>query len=196
MRVSRLSKFVAAISGLMLGSAAAAQTTPRAFARVTVHDSTGVAIPAAELTIKRGLRDVVARGSTDSAGTGLLSFESGDSTDFQITMRKVGYQRTDRFFMAGGRDTAALALVVAPAKPSLATVKVTASRNNSRWSSYHLDADEIESSGMFFTDAWDLVKRLRPVMLTSRGGCETGVQHVWVNGKRIRLPLRPIGMAA
>src|SRR5262249_2406655 len=41
-----------------------------------------------------------------------------------------------------------------------------------------------------------VVKRLRPDMLTSRGGCNTGVQEVWVNGKRIRLPLLPTGMVA
>ncbi len=40
------------------------------------------------------------------------------------------------------------------------------------------------------------MKRLRPDMLTSRGGCDTGVQEVWVNGKRIVLPLLPSGMAA
>jgi hypothetical protein len=33
-------------------------------------------------------------------------------------------------------------------------------------------------------------------MLTSRGGCATGVQEIWVNGKHIRLPLLPTGMAA
>jgi hypothetical protein len=33
-------------------------------------------------------------------------------------------------------------------------------------------------------------------MLTSRGGCNTGAQEVWVNGKRIRLPLYPTGLAA
>ena len=31
-------------------------------------------------------------------------------------------------------------------------------------------------------------------MLTSRGGCDSGVREVWVNGKRIRLPLLPTGM--
>ena len=40
-------------------------------------------------------------------------------------------------------------------------------------------------------DGWDVVKKLRPVMLTSRGGCATGIQNVWVNGKRIVLPLPP-----
>ena len=28
------------------------------------------------------------------------------------------------------------------------------------------------------------------------GGCDSGVREVWVNGKRIRLPLYPTGMAA
>ena len=31
-------------------------------------------------------------------------------------------------------------------------------------------------------------------MLTSRGGCATGVREIWVNGKRIRLTLLPTPM--
>ena len=56
------------------------------------------------------------------------------------------------------------------------------------------DADEIESADRPSMDnGWEVVKQLRPVMLTSRGGCATGVQEIWVNGKHIRLPLLPTG---
>ena len=60
--------------------------------------------------------------------------------------------------------------------------------------SYHLDADDIERADMPLDNGWEIVKRLRPDMLTSRGGCDSGVREVWVNGKRIRLPLLPTGM--
>jgi hypothetical protein len=198
MRVSRLSKPFAAIAALAIVSAAGAQTSPapRAFVRITAKDSTGVPVSDAELTVSQGLRNVVARGTTDGDGSGLLSFEVKDSTEFQVTLRKIGYPRGDRVFLAGPRDTTLLTITVGRARPSLEAVKVTASRDNARFNSYHLDADEIESTTVPLLDAWDMVKKLRPVMLTSRGGCETGVQEVWVNGKRIRLPLRPTGMAA
>ena len=77
----------------------------------------------------------------------------------------------------------------------LAPVTVIAQRDFKR-ASYHLDADQIDSANVFADNAWELIKRMRPDMLTSRGGCATGAREVWVNGKRIRLPLYPTGMAA
>lgn len=176
--------------------AAPAQSTARAFVQVTARDSIGEPIPSAELTITRGLRDVVAHGMTDSAGRATLTVgDVKDSTDFQLVMRKIGYPRGDHFFMAAPHDTAKVNVVVAALHTTLAPVKVNAAANFER-KSYHLDADDIANSKLWFTDAWDVVKRLRPDILTSRGGCSTGVQEVWVNGKRVVLPLRPVGLAA
>src|SRR5215208_4527765 len=107
MRVFRLSKLLpAAIATLTTGALAYAQTAPRAFARITAHDSSGVPVSGAELTLTRGLHDVVARGMTDGEGRAMLALEPKDSTDFQVTIRKVGYARGDRFFVVGPRDTA------------------------------------------------------------------------------------------
>jgi hypothetical protein len=186
---------ITAIAALLAG-VANAQTAPRGIVRVTGRDSTGTPVSAAEIIIKRGLQDVVAHGTTDSTGHATLSVEVKDSTDMQATMRKIGYARGDRFFAAAPHDTAFVTITVPAPGQALAPVKVTASRGDPRWNSYHLDADEIEQTKLPLLDAWDMVKKLRPVMLTSRGGCETGVQEVWVNGKRIRLPLRPTGLAA
>lgn len=176
-------------------SAAAAQT-PRATIKITARDSAGAPVPAAELTVTRGLKDVVARGTTDDNGQGVLSVELKDSSDFQVTMRKIGYTRGDRFFSTGPRDTSNVAIVVGHTQNQLAAVQVTAKRKDLRFTSYHLDADEIEASNEPLENAFDVVKRLRPVMLTSRGGCRTGIRDVWVNGKRIRLPLPPTRVEA
>jgi hypothetical protein len=190
----RVSSIVLAV--LVGGSVAGAQAVPRAYVRVTARDSSGAPIGSAELTVTRGLKDVVARGITDETGHGLLSFDAKDSLDIQVTMRKMGYPRSDRFFGVGPRDTANVSLVVATPKAStLEAVQVSAKGENP-WTSYHLDADQIANSDAVYDNAWDVVKRLRPVMLESRGGCSTGIQNVWVNGKRIVLPLRPTGMAA
>ena len=180
---------------LLCAAAGSSQTTTRAVVRVSAHDSSGVPVQRAELTIVHGLRDVIARTTTDEEGQGTLIVpDVKDSTDYQVVMRKIGYSRTDRFFSVGPRDTAKIELVVAHPNVTLPTVKVTAEANVLR-KSYYLDADDIANSDWHFINGWDVLKRLRPDMLTSRGGCATGAQEIWVNGKRIRLPLLPTGMA-
>ena len=175
---------------------AGAQSPNRALVRVTVRDSTGAPVAGAELTIKSGIRTVLAQSATDSGGHSVLSVDTKDSTDLQVTMRKIGYPRSDRFFEIGPRGTADVMLTVPTRRATdLAPVTVTAKRDLKR-ASYHLDADQIDSAALYVDNAWELIKRMRPDMLTSRGGCDTGAQEVWVNGKRIRLPLRPTGMAA
>lgn len=189
-------RFATAILVVGLASTAGAQTPRPAVVRVVAVDSSGAPVKSAELTITRGLRDVVARGATDSLGAAALVVPNlTDSTDLQVTMRKIGYARGDRFFSVAPHDTTVVGLMVPRPVPTLAPVKVSAEASL-RWKSYHLDADDITNSDIPFADAWDVVKRLRPDMLTSRGGCDTGIQEVWVNGKRIRLPLLPTGMAA
>ncbi len=164
---------------------------PRATVIVTAKDSTGAPVSGAELTLTRGLKDVIAHATTDTAGQGVLTLAVKDSSDAEVTMRKIGYSRGDRFFSVGPRDTARVTITVAQNHNTLAPVEVTAKQKDLRWTSYHVDADEIEASDKPMDSAWDVIKYLRPVMLTSRGGCGTGVREVWVNGKRIRLPLLP-----
>ena len=175
--------------------AGAQQTSSRAYVRVTAHDSSGAPITGAEITVRSGLRDVVAQTTTDDAGQGLVSVPAKDSTDFQLTMRKIGYARGDRFFSVGPKDTVLVNVIVPRPSNTLAAVKVTADRM-SKYNTYDLYSDEIETADGWLGNGWEVVKRLRPVMLTSRGGCATGAQEVWVNGKRIRLPLYPTGLAA
>ena len=187
--------FVSAASIAARPSAVCAQSS-QAVVQVTARDSAGAAIANAELAVVRGLHEVLAHGNTDSSGRGTLIVGGlQDSTDLQVVMRKIGYQRGDRFFAAFPHDTFAVKIVVGALPAKLAAMEVNAPADL-KWKSYHLDADDIANSDIPFSDAWDVVKRLRPDILTSRGGCATGVQEVWVNGKRIVLPLLPIGMAA
>ena len=197
MRVApALTHFAFALTFAGLAGIARAQAPARALIRITARDSSGAVIPAAELTVTRGLRDVIARGTTDDGGHAVLPVEVKETEDLQVTMRKIGYSRGDRFLEVTPTGTADVMITVGrrPAN-ELAAVKVTAQRDVKR-ASYHLDADEIDSANVWADNAWELIKRLRPDMLTSRGGCATGVQEVWVNGKRIILPLQPTGLAA
>jgi len=190
-----LPQFFSLLALVVAVTAARAQSPSRALVRISARDSSGVPVQRAELTLVHGLRDVVARGTTDEEGQGTLIVpDVKDSTDYQVVMRRIGYPRTDRFFSVGPRDTAKIELIVARQNATLPTVRVTAEADVLR-KSYYLDADDIASSDWHFTTGWDVLKRLRPDMLTSRGGCETGAQEIWVNGKRIRLPLLPTGMA-
>jgi hypothetical protein len=190
-------RVVTAVVGLFtLSAIAGAQSTSRGFVRVTAHDSSGAPIAAAEITVRSGLKDVVGQTTTDEQGRGLVSLPVKDSSDFQLTMRKIGYVRGDRFFAVAPHDTAEVNIVVPrPSSNTLAPMKVTAERM-SKYDTYDLYSDEIENADGWMGNAWEVVKKLRPVMLTSRGGCDTGAQEVWVNGKRIRLPLHPTGLAA
>jgi hypothetical protein len=197
MSIRSILKFGSAVSTLALvGAVTVGAQTPRSFVRITVRDSTGAVVPSAELTVTRGVHDVLAHGSTDEGGHAVIPIEVKDSSDLSVTMRKIGYKRSDRFFEIGPNGTADVTLTVAPARTTdLAPVTVTA-RPDPKWLSYHLDADQIEQADLPVDNAWELIKRMRPDMLTSRGGCATGAQEVWVNGKRIRLPLYPTGIAA
>lgn len=179
-----------------LSSIAGAQASNHAVVRVQARDSSGAPIAGAEITVVRNIKDVVAKTTTDEQGRAYATVELKDSSDFELTMRKIGYRRGDRFFEVGPRDTTLVNIVVpVPSANQIAAMTVTAKRNPNRFNTYDLDADEIETSDRVMVTGWDVVKALRPVMLTSRGGCATGALQVWVNGKWIRLPLPPTGMA-
>jgi len=184
----------ACIAALTLSASARAQTRHTVL-RITADDSTGAPVPTAELTVVEGLNDVIARGATDESGRAALAIPSPDQpTDVQVVMRKIGYARGDRFVTVASRDTNDVDIIVAHPTASLAAVRVTADQDLER-KSYYIDADQIANSPRPLFDAFDIVKKLRPDMLTSRGGCP-GIQDVWVNGKRVVLPLLPVGMAA
>ena len=177
------------------GGVASAQ--PHAIVRITARDSTGAVIPAAELTVTRGLHDVIARGTTDAAATPSCRVElkdterppGHDAQDWLLARRSLlrgqpaGTPPTSR--SPSRRPMTDLAAGDGSSRSATPSARaITSTPTTSRHDDARAD------------NAWELVKRLRPDMLTSRGGCETGVQEVWVNGKRIRLPLRPTGMAA
>lgn len=182
-----------ALSGTAL--TAGAQTSNRGYVRITARDSSGAPIAAAEITVRSGLKDVIAQTTTDDEGHSLLSVPVKDSSDFQLTMRKIGYVRGDRFFAVGPHDTADVRIIVPRPGVVLDAMKTTA-QSTSRFNTYDLYSDEIENADGWMGNGWEVVKKLRPVMLTSKGGCATGAREIWVNGKRIRLPLPPTGLAA
>jgi hypothetical protein len=180
----------------MVAATAAAQSPQHAYLRISARDSTNVPIAGADFTVTRGLHDVIAQGTTDDNGLGFAKFDVKDSLDLQVTMRKIGFARTDHFFEAGPRDTAVVMLVAArSAANTIGAVKITAKRTID-YTSYEINADDIAASNQNLMDGFDVVKKMRPDMLSSHGGCSTGVRNVWVNGKRIIYPLPANTIAA
>lgn len=167
------------------GRPAGAQVASQAVVRAFVVDSAGAAVTNAELTVLRGLANVLARGTTDRFGRATLRFQAAPG-DYDLVVRKIGYSRSDRFFSIESRDTLSLSVVVPPpaARP-LDAVKVTA-QADLKTRVYSIDADAIAASTRPLSTAWDIITKLRPDMAGGRAPCGTDPINLWVNGERIR----------
>lgn len=161
---------------------------PPSLIRVQVIDTTGAAVGDVELTLMRGLRQVIASARTNAAG-GHEFLVDLDSTDYSIVARKIGYARGDRF-IAVERATVSAVVTLKPL-PTNELPAVTITAVDLRRRSYHLEADDIAASDVPVRDALDIVHRLRPDMLVSRSGSWSGrvsvcppLTNIWVNGRR------------
>jgi hypothetical protein len=172
---------------VLAASAALAQVTRPAdratfsVVRVRVSDSTGVAIRGADLSVVRGLNEVLATGTTDSVGRRVFLL-NGVAGDVELIVRRIGYRRADRFFTLAGDDTVTVGIVLWRVIQTLKPVKVTA-REDAKRKAYYIDADAIARSDRPLFNALDIVGKLRPDMIVGRG-CP-GIQNVWVNGHRV-----------
>src|SRR5206468_749921 len=81
-------------------------------------------------------------------------------------------------------------IVLTRLTPTLEAVRSTA-RAESRVNSYFIDADEIATSTRSLIDGWDVLRKLRPDMLGDFGRMCDELKHVWVNGRRMSLGVRP-----
>jgi hypothetical protein len=190
-RISRVFQFSLAATLLASATAQAQSTDARkapSTVRVHVSDSLGAPIGDAEVTLMRGLKEVIATARTNAGGDHEFIVDL-DSTDYSIVARKVGYKRGDRF-IAVERNLVIAPVVMNQILGSLPSVTVTAAADLRR-KSYHIDADDIAASRTVVNDALDIVTYLRPDMITSRAGSPSGrssscgtMQDLWVNGRR------------
>jgi hypothetical protein len=167
----------------------------RAVVRVFVVDSSGTAVTNAEVAVLRGLKDVIAHGTTDDYGRASLAFAAGLG-EYDIVVRKLGYPRSDRVFEFDASDTIALSIVVpSPIAKQLDVVKVTA-KEDLKTRVYSIDADAIAASKRPLFNAWDIVTKLRPDMAGGRAPCGDDKLNLWVNGTRIRfVPANDMALA-
>ena len=151
--------------------------------RVTVTDSLGSPVPGAEVSVVRGVNQVVSIGTADQYGERVLT-ATLDSSPTQIVARRVGFERGSRFFSTGGRDTVSVHVVMTPVAHALATVTVTAEQDMKRKYLY-IDADGIANSPRRLDDAFDIIKKIRPDMVTGLGRICPPLADIWVNGRLI-----------
>jgi hypothetical protein len=189
-RIFRVLSFVLAATALAADARAQATDARKAPSTVRVHvsDSLGVPVGDAEVTLMRGLKEVIATARTNAGGDHEFIVDL-DSTDYSIVARKVGYKRGDRF-IAVERGMVSAPVVMKQIQGGLPSVTVTAAADLRR-KSYHIDADDIAASKTVVNDALDIVTYLRPDMITSRAGSPSGrssscgtMQDLWVNGRR------------
>jgi hypothetical protein len=135
---------------------------------VQVRDTAGRGIGGAEVAVVRGLNDVRASGLTDERGRLVLSVAGITSAqdDHHLVVRKIGFERHDRFFR-GVRDSLSFDVVLVRVAQELGAVVVTAEQDLKR-KSYHIDADVIANSDRVLIDATDILTKLRPDMICGR----------------------------
>src|SRR6185369_6382653 len=155
------------VSSLWIAAVVGAQgAPPTTTVRVHVRDTTGAAVSGADLAIVRGLNEVVTAGTTDGDGRRTLSIPK-NATDYQLVVRRLGYQRIDRFFRVAARDTIAFEVELLATVRTLETVTVTAEQDLKR-KSYFIDADQIANSDRVLFDASDILTKLKPDMICGR----------------------------
>ena len=167
MRILKLLAF-AAISVTGIASLARAQTTHAARVDVVVRDTGGRVLAGAEASVVQGLNEARATGVSDDRGRVTLTLTSVGSTrdDYQLIVRKIGYQRTERFFHVV-RDSLTLDITLRRVPQDLEAVVVTAEQDIKR-KAYHIDAEAIANSSRTIIDATDIVGKLRPDMICGR----------------------------
>lgn len=179
----RLRTTIPSLLGALTLAAVAGRASAQQVVRVRVTDSTGVAIPDADVSLVHGLQTVVARGATDATGARTLGGALGRG-EFALVVRKIGFVRVDRFVPLQGRDTLSFDVVLRPVTTTLDAVTVKANEDLRR-KRYFIDADAIASTRTTVLDALDIVTRLRPDMIRGLSGNCGAVSNVWVNGDRI-----------
>jgi hypothetical protein len=166
-----------------LAALAQGQSPAEIVVRVRVVDTTHAPIAGAEVSVVRDLNTQIASGVTDALG--LRDLRVPRIMDaYQVVVRRIGYERTERFFARPVSDTVALQIDLRRVVQSLAPVNVTEQEDRTR-RHYHLDADEIANSTRLLYDATDVLTKIRPEML---GSSDCALQNVWVNGKRVIYP--------
>ncbi|MEP6619875.1 MAG: carboxypeptidase regulatory-like domain-containing protein [bacterium] len=165
---------------------AARAQLPRIVIVVHVTDSLRAPVENADVSVVRGVKDVLASGVTDRGGQRRLALDAREE-DYQVVARKVGFARSSVFVDRGRRDSLRVEITLQRLAQRLDTVRVTASQSVKRKRQF-IDADAIAESERPLHDAFDVIDKLRPSFAQEQfPGC-VGGKEIWVNGRRIIYP--------
>ena len=187
-----LASFVAAQCAL------AQQPSRNVVIRIAVVDSAGRPIPGADLTLTRGLKQVVARGQSDPRGQRTLTAPRIGGP-IQVSARRLGFAPASAFISPADQAAVDVRLVLHAAAQTLAPVAITAREDILRKRN-HLGADDIADSPRPILDGLDAITKLRPDMVDPPENSPAdpcGLFNLWVHGRRVMLPSDsvPIGDA-
>jgi hypothetical protein len=192
MRVSALAILLAASVGVVASRATA--QTPTKVVRVRVTDPIARPIARADVSLMNGM-SVINSASTDRSGVHYFRLPR-DRRDYDLVVRSIGYERADRFFTSTGNDTLDFDITMHRVVPKLATVEVSAAVRGQEHD-YNIGADEIAKSSRYLGDVNDIIRKLRPMMFSSRapevcngslGDPTPALSNVWVNGQQVPTP--------
>ena len=195
------------------------QSGPSLQLTVRVRDDAGI-VSGADVSVVTGLNDARVSGVTDDRGGLTITLRAPDvKAEYQVVVRKIGYERADRFFRATG-DTMSFDVMLHRVQELLPVV-VTAEQDIKQ-KSYHIGEDEIANSSATLIDATDILAKLRPDMICGRSCSPIGsiaartrapvrkcpglafsqprtcptdntppsyATNIWVNGRRIRIAI-------
>lgn len=142
-----------------------AQAVQKLSVEIHVRDTANVPVSGVDVAIVRAVNEVKASGTTADDGRVVLQLEVTPG-ELQLVTRKVGYERTDRFFRTTA-ESLSFDVVLRRAVQQLNPVRVTA-REDIKRRSYHIDADEIAAHADVLFDASDILAKLRPDMICGR----------------------------
>ncbi len=172
------------LTSLALVQGAGAQAPSRPL-RVRVLDEGALPVSGAEVVVLEGLRKIVAQGSTDAAGGRTLLLPAPEDTGrgFELTVRKLGFDRLTRYVRPRMGDTVSLIVKLARSAQSLDTVRVS-ERADIRKRLYHVSAEQIANSARYLGDGTDIVAKLRPDVLGGTRGPPKPARMISVTGSR------------
>lgn len=177
------------LAALASAAAGGQQPSPTVTIRVRVVDTADHPIQGAEITLTRGLKQVVARGQSDARGQRALSAPRVGEP-IQLTARKLGYAPANQFVSPENDPAIDVTLIMHVVVQTLAPVAVTARESILRKRN-HLDADDIENSPRPIFDGLDAITKLRPDIVDPPENSPAdpcGLFYLWVNGRRVLLP--------
>jgi hypothetical protein len=169
MRRLTLFLFAIAMMGTRDGRAQSADSRPARPLQLTVRvrDTANVGVVGADVSIVLGLNESHGTATTDQRGLATLTVgEANRSADYQLVVRKIGYERSDRFFRLTS-DSLSLDVILRRVTQELAPVVVTAEQDIKR-KAYHVGADDIAASKEVLIDATDILAKMRPDMICGR----------------------------